>query len=143
VARLLIQKGADPTIIGDYGTTCLMAASRGGHLEVVRLLRARPSFMDTVNKRFSDGATALWWACYMGRGAVARFLLENGADRTIADDIGFTPMAMAKQHSSDPEVSMEGRRECLDALMVSVSSTKPPPLRFAPIERSLTREVFF
>jgi hypothetical protein len=56
---------------------------------------------------------------------VARALLESGADLTIANDHGTTPMAIAKQdppppHLNHPQnsVSAEGRRDCVAALEV-------------------------
>jgi hypothetical protein len=54
-----------------------------------------------------------------------RLLLEGGADPTIADNHGTTPMAIAKQDAPpplhnypQPSVSAEGRRECVAALEV-------------------------
>jgi ankyrin repeat protein len=121
VARLLLERGADPTIATDYGVTALMTASFEGHLEVVRFLLDHPSAKSTINHRDGDGFTALQEACYMGRGAVARALLWSGADPAIADRLGDTPMTTAKQDPDEKGISVEGRRECVAVLEVSFS----------------------
>ncbi len=57
------------------GYTALMAASRKGHVEVVRLLLARQGV--EVNKTTPDGITALMVASYKGQVEVARLLLAR------------------------------------------------------------------
>jgi uncharacterized protein len=79
VVRLLLEGGADPTITDDDdGWTPLIVASAGGHSEVVRVLLGHPSGKATINRR-SGGKTALYHACFTGRGGVVRALLESGA----------------------------------------------------------------
>jgi hypothetical protein len=122
VARLLLERGADPTIATTTRcSTPLIAASDGGHLEVVRLLLAHASVKTGINHRDEDGKTALWCACYWGRGGVVRALLENGADPTIAGSYDITPMAIAEHvpgEGGGSDVSAEGRLECVEALKV-------------------------
>jgi hypothetical protein len=118
VVKLLMERGADPALLG-LGKTALTAACGKGHLEVVRVLVGHPSGKANIDHRDVDGMTALWVACAYGRGEVARVLLESGADPTIASSIGTTPMAIAKQATDDEDVSAEGRRECVAALKVS------------------------
>jgi ankyrin repeat protein len=120
VVRLLVERGADPTSATNKGSTPLIAASSKGQLETVRVLLGHPSVKATINRRKDDGDTALWSACFWGRGGVVRALLENGADPTIASANGTTPMAAAKQ---DPDIrfpgaTAEGRRDCVVALRV-------------------------
>jgi uncharacterized protein len=122
VVGLLLQGGADPTIANQNGTTPFINSCAEGHLEVVRVLLGHPGAKSVINHRTEDGQTALWCACYWGHGGVARALLESGADPTIANNNGITPMAITKQdpHRDDiPEISAEGRRECVAALEVS------------------------
>jgi ankyrin repeat protein len=123
VVKVLLEKGADPTITMSSGSFPLMIASSLGHLQVVRLLLGHPSANTMINHRTSGGGTTLWWACYNGSGFCVEALLESGADPTIADDDGITPMAIAKQYvdgecNDDGEISAEGRRECVAALEV-------------------------
>jgi ankyrin repeat protein len=118
VVKLLLERGADPVIATRTGWTPLMEASSQGHLEVVRVLLGHPSAKATINHHRDDyGRTALWWACFNGRGEVVRELLENGADPTIASNAGITPVTIAKGDPDDARRD-EGRRECVAALEV-------------------------
>jgi ankyrin repeat protein len=57
VVKLLLERGADPTIASRGGSTFLMIASSGGHLEVVRSLLSQVSARTTINKRDGKGKT--------------------------------------------------------------------------------------
>jgi uncharacterized protein len=124
VVRALLESGADPTIPtagGPYlGSTPLIIACWQDHVGVVRFLLDHLGAKATVNHRDVHGQTALLKACCMGRGEMARVLLESGADSTIADGTyGITPMALAKADPTGLEgVSAEGRRQCVAALEV-------------------------
>jgi ankyrin repeat protein len=120
VVRLLVESGADPTIANSYDRTPLMVATAGGELEIVRCLLDHPSAAATINRRDQDGETALWYACYLGHGGVARLLLERGADPTMASNDGTTPMARAGQAHPDASRT-QGRRESAKALKVRCS----------------------
>jgi ankyrin repeat protein len=96
VVGLLLESGADPSIGDDDGITPLTHVSYCGHpqlhssqLEVVRVLLGHPSGKATVNQRMWQGHTALWIACCRGKWEIARALLENGADPTIAPTYDF------------------------------------------------------
>jgi ankyrin repeat protein len=131
VLRLLLERGGDPAIADQSGTTPLIIASHHDHLEVVRVLLGHPSAKVTLNDRDHDGETALWVACNLGHAGVARALLEGGADSTITNNEGTTPMAVAKQQPPYPSISAEGRRECVAALEVrsfNVSHSPTPAL---------------
>jgi uncharacterized protein len=96
VVRLLMERGADPTIATEeFRLTPLMVASYEGYPEVVRVLLRHPVAKRTINHRGSSGQTALLKACFWGRGGSVRVLLEGGADPTIVDDNGTTAMAIA------------------------------------------------
>jgi uncharacterized protein len=127
VVGLLLQRGADPTIVNFGGYTPLIAASDAGHVDVVRLLLGNPSARATINHCTWYGQTALSWACYRGRGMVARALLQSGADLTIAEQGGVTPMAIAKHYHALPHGRAEGRRECVAALEVRFCLASPAP----------------
>ena len=50
-----------------------------------------------VNHRYADGSTPLQWAVYEGDVAEAQRLLDEGADVTLANDYGVTPMGLAAE----------------------------------------------
>jgi uncharacterized protein len=119
VVRLLVERGADPSIHRTRGGNALTLAIMKGHEEVMRCLLSAPSLAATINCRDRWGQTALWLACYWGRGEVTRLLLEMGADPTIPDKYGVSPLAIAQEeHIDEPRV--KGRRECVAALQVRV-----------------------
>jgi len=81
-----------------YDGTALIAAAHLGHHEVVRRLIAGGAPLDHVNNL---GWTALIEAVVLGDGgpdhvATVKALVESGADVTIADRSGVTPLSHAK-----------------------------------------------
>jgi ankyrin repeat protein len=93
MVRLLLGAGADPSIATNLGSTPLMVAYSGRHLEVVRVLLGHPAA--PINERDHDGSTALWHACRDGRDHMVRLLLEGGYDPSIATNLGSTPLMVA------------------------------------------------
>jgi ankyrin repeat protein len=99
VLRLTIDAGADPSLTNRFGGTALIPASERGHVEVVReLLEHSDVDVDHVNNL---GWTALLEAIMLGDGGprqqeVVRLLLDRGADPTIADRDGVTPLQHAR-----------------------------------------------
>jgi len=96
---LAIALGNDPGLTtSPWRGTALIAAAHLGHVEVVRRLIAAGAPLDHVNNL---GWTALMEAVVLGDGGpdhrqVVRLLLEAGADRSIADRDGVTPLAHAR-----------------------------------------------
>jgi ankyrin repeat protein len=110
VVILLLERGADPTVADRDGLTPLVHALKSEHLESVRCLLDHPSAAATISQRDRWARTALSWACVYGREGAVRALLEKGADPTIVDTYGMTPMAMAKR---------QNHPACVEALKVS------------------------
>ena len=77
VARLLLARGADPTLETSAGFTTLMFAARNGD---VAMGRALVEAGVDVNAPGSDGTHALPFAIIAGQAGFARFLLDEGAD---------------------------------------------------------------
>jgi uncharacterized protein len=88
--------GQDPGLLnardGDRWTP-LMWASREGRWGVVRWLIGKGAALD--EREDLCGCTALMWACFDGHTPVVRLLLEGGADPTIANHGGSTPLMTA------------------------------------------------
>lgn len=99
IVKLLIDAGADPAITNRYGGTALIPASEHGYVEVVKELLTR-SKVD-VNHVNNLGWTALMEAIVLNNGGekqqqVIQLLIEHGADVTIPDKNGVTPLEHAK-----------------------------------------------
>lgn len=96
---LAIELGNDPGLTtSPYDGTALIAAAHLGHVEVVKRLIAAGAPLDHVNNLHW---TAVIEAVVLGDGgadhqAVLDALLSAGADRTLADRDGVTPLAHAE-----------------------------------------------
>ncbi|REB05265.1 ankyrin repeat domain-containing protein [Sporosarcina sp. BI001-red] len=100
ILRLANEAGADPTIINRYGGVAIIPASERGHVEMVEvLLNETKVNVNHVNKL---GWTALMEAVILSDGSVAqqeiiKILLKHGADQSITDNDGITPLQHAKE----------------------------------------------
>lgn len=98
--ELLLNRGADPTI-GTMGNKLpLHFAAEAGHLPLVEHLLQQPTV--NLEKRDSQGQTALFTAIIKGHHAVVELLLQQPRVNPSAHPlIGFTPLQMAvfKGHS--------------------------------------------
>ena len=96
---LAIALGNDPGLTtSPYDGTALIAAAHLGHVEVVRRLIDAGAPLDHINNLHW---TAVMESVVLGDGgpdhqAVLNALLDAGADRTLADRDGITPLQHAK-----------------------------------------------
>jgi ankyrin repeat protein len=91
-----------------YGGVAVIPASDRGHVEMVRALLATDIDVDHVNNL---GWTALLEAVILGDGGeahrqIVRMLLDAGADKSIADRDGVTPLEHARQRGYAEMVAM-------------------------------------
>jgi len=99
ILRLTIEAGADPTITNRFGGTALIPASERGHVDVVReLLTNSDVDVDHVNNL---GWTALLEAIVLSNGderhqQIVQLLVDHGADISIGDKDGVTPLDHAR-----------------------------------------------
>ena len=99
LVSLAMMLGNSPTLITSvYDGTALIAAAHLGHHEVVARLVAGGAPLDHVNNL---GWTALMEAVVLGDGGsdhvkTVQILVEAGADQTITDRDGVTPLQHAK-----------------------------------------------
>jgi ankyrin repeat protein len=100
ILRLTIEAGADPTLTNRFGGTALIPASERGHVEIVQELLTRTQVdIDHVNNL---GWTALLEAIVLSNGderhqQIVQLLVDHGADITIPDKDGVTPLQHAQQ----------------------------------------------
>lgn len=98
ILKMTIEAGADLDSTNRYGGTALIPAAHHGHLETVRFLLTTEIDIDHVNNL---GWTALLEAVILGDGGpvyqeIVRALLEAGADPSIGDNEGRTPLMHAE-----------------------------------------------
>lgn len=109
LVRRAIKLGANPrNITSIYDGTALIAAAHLGHHEVVAVLIAAGAPLDHVNNL---GWTALIEAVVLGDGgpdhvATVRALVAAGADKSIADRAGQTPLMLARARTYEQIVEL-------------------------------------
>ena len=99
ILKMTLAAGADLKSTNRYGGTALIPAVHHGHVEAVRILLGTAIDKDHVNRL---GWTALLEAVILGDGGpvhteIVRLLVEAGANVTIADKEGITPLAHARR----------------------------------------------
>ena len=97
MAEILLPTRPDLTIVNRFGGTSLIPASERGHVDYVRRVVRTGIDINHVNDL---GWTALLEAVILGDGSrpyrqIVRTLLDAGADPTIADQDGVTPLEHA------------------------------------------------
>jgi ankyrin repeat protein len=97
-ARLLLDGGADPSLADSNGFTPLMYATRGCHLEVVRLLLGRAAALDAAHP--ATHWTAFHFACSENQAECAEALARAGCDVGIKDKNGQKGWELAEARGS-------------------------------------------
>jgi ankyrin repeat protein len=102
VAQLLLQAGADASIVNNEGNTALMlAADRGMPVLIPALVKGGAD----VNARGRDG-TALGLAAEKGQANVVKALLEANADPNLGDKNDATPLMKAAQRDHPDVIAL-------------------------------------
>ncbi|GIN87159.1 hypothetical protein J6TS2_35450 [Heyndrickxia sporothermodurans] len=99
IVKLAIAAGADTKLTNRFGGTALIPASERGHVEVVRELLTHSDI--DVNHINNLHWTALLEAVILGNGGekhqeIVQLLVDHGADISITDREGMTPLQHAK-----------------------------------------------
>jgi len=94
VAQLLMQAGADASIVNNEGNSALMLAS---HRDLPALIPALVKAGADINERGRDG-TSLVVAAEEGHTAVVRALLDANADPNLGDRHDETPLMKAAKN---------------------------------------------
>ena len=93
IAELLIGRGADVMARNAGGFTSLHAAAYSGSEAIARLLLEHGAVLE--DKANISGATPLLLAAEENHVEVAELLIARGADLSIPDRDGFTPLSQA------------------------------------------------
>ena len=109
--REVLRGDPDLGATNRYGGVALIPASDRGHVDMVRALLETEIDVDHVNRL---GWTALLEAVILGDGGeehqeIVRMLLAAGADATIADNDGVTPLQHARDRGHAEMVEMLAR----------------------------------
>jgi ankyrin repeat protein len=108
--RLLLDRGADPSLADSDGHTPLMAAAGHGHVGVVRELAARGAALDAA--RPADGGTAFHLACAQNKLACVVTLVELGCETASKTVDGLTGKELAERKGHAAlDVLLEGLLE--------------------------------
>jgi ankyrin repeat protein len=101
--RLLLDKGADPKLVGKDNQTALMVAAgvnyndhiRGTEAEALEAVQLCVSLGLDVNAATDKGETALHGAAHRGADSITKFLVEKGANVNARNKRGFTALDLA------------------------------------------------
>jgi ankyrin repeat protein len=101
--HLLLDKGADPKLVGKDNQTALMVAAgvayndhiKGTEAEALEAVKLCVSLGLDVNAATDKGETALHGAAHRGADTIAKYLIDNGANLKARNKRGFTPLDLA------------------------------------------------
>ncbi|KAK5048279.1 hypothetical protein LTR84_005949 [Exophiala bonariae] len=97
LAKMLIERGADPYGCNWYGSS-LHCVAESGHCEVMEYLL---NLGLDVDSRDHHGRTPLHCAAQRGRSGVVRLLLDRGASIDVISNAGLTPLGEAVLSQQD------------------------------------------
>jgi ankyrin repeat protein len=94
--ELLLRSGADPNLIDANGFAPLHIAAGENHLHLLDLLIKEGVNIDLRCSAW-NGGTCLHYACIWEETDLLQKLLKAGADKTLADDHGKTPLDYCRE----------------------------------------------
>jgi serine/threonine-protein phosphatase 6 regulatory ankyrin repeat subunit B len=106
LVELLLEAGADINGVGEDGRTALMECANSSSKSVAKRLLELGA---NVNAKRDDGSTALHEAIFCAcegyeqpdENDIIPLLLAAGADATLPDSEGLTPLALAQQYADE------------------------------------------
>ena len=96
IVKVFLQHQVSVHVLDSSSRTLLHSASLNGHDAIVNLLL---DWDISVNAQGSRGETALHEACRGGRRRTSTLLIAAGADKTITDKSGRTPLMVARENA--------------------------------------------
>ena len=110
--EILLKNGGDADICDSMGESPAMLAAKLGHVEALSVLVTRGRA--ALNVRSRIGATAAYWAAFKGNSQCLQLLIRAGADATIPNSFGVTPLQLARR---------EKHGDCVTLLELATGST--------------------
>lgn len=98
--RYLLDQGEDPAAISNNGMSAIHFTAQNGCLEAAKILVNHGVDMNIQDKE--QGRTPLFIAAECNRGVLCRFLLEQGADPSLTDLQGRTPLDISRAKWKQP-----------------------------------------
>ena len=98
--KSLLKQGADPSLQENRGWNVLHFASEGGNPEVIELML---SHVPTIDSRTKEGSTPLMIAAVNDKLQAVKYLLKQGADRSLQHNDGWNVLHFASE-GGNPEV---------------------------------------
>lgn len=96
----LLDRHADITICDSSGASPLAVAAFCGSKQVLEVL-LQPSFVDLLEQPNQHGCTPLWLAARSGRPEIVEMLLKAGADPSIENKDGVSPIGVARKYKRE------------------------------------------
>lgn len=106
--KLLLEHGSDVNERAGYFEFAIFAALHGKHPEIVSIILGKAHPCDYLHP---DSGTPLHLACSTDSGASVRKLLEHGADLTVTNANGETPLSIALKHEFQSHLTYPDSRE--------------------------------
>ena len=104
VVELLLEKGAEISCTAGFFEKTIFAAIQGGNANIVEILLRQAPLTKHIHPSY---ATPLHLACANGCSAAIRKLLEHGADATVRDSKGWTPLTIALDKQRQGGISLD------------------------------------
>lgn len=100
IVKIMINEGIDVNTPSSNGLFALTEAARMCRIDIVRKLIAagadvNAKIQQEIKNKYSENSTALHMAVDMGCIGAVKILLKNGADPTLINKAGDTPMVLA------------------------------------------------
>ena len=122
----LLDRGADPTVRSDGGSTLLMCQAFDGRVDCVARLLQDSRVRATINVQNKYGDTALHDACfYDGENetsttSMLHLLLQAGANPAVTNNDGETPLAVRRHRYPSRHAAIALLEQAPDAEMTSL-----------------------
>ena len=131
----LMENGANPNAIDEYGNTPLHNATESGLDELVNTLIEKGADVNVANR---DGNTPLNLAIEKSHikkmEEIAKVLIENGADVNMANKRGYTPLHLAVRHNPTEIASLLIEK----GADVNMANTRIAERRITPLTLAVT-----